>query len=182
MPFARRCAALLLLLAVGSQFDNAGAQPNQNVHKLFLGIWRVIPGGFYAENPDGSRNYPFGKDAVGRVIMTAEGFAANSFQSTDHGKCASRTSPLDCTPDGATGRFKNVIAYQYRYRLEPDHASPFKGRIGWDVYSMIPNWQDEMLPHRYEMQRDGSKWVFIGRYPPNPKLLVNVHLERERRP
>jgi hypothetical protein len=180
MTFARNCAALLLLLAVGSQFNNAGAQSNPNVHKLFLGTWRVIPEGFYAENPDGSRNYLLGKDAVGRVIMTADGFAANSFQRADHGKCASSTSLLDCAPDEAKGGFKSVIAYQYRYRLEPDHATPFNGRIVRDLDSTIPIWQNEMLPWRYQMQRDGSKWIFLGRFPQNSKLVVNVHLERER--
>jgi Lipocalin-like domain len=181
MSFARLCSALLLLMAVGTQFDTAGAQSAQAVHKLIVGTWRVIPGGVYAENPDGSRNYPLGKDAVGRVIMTAGGFAANSFQRAARGECISGTSPMNCKPEEVAGALKSAVAYQYRYsRLEPDHANPLNGRIMWSVDSLIPNWQDELLPHRYEMQRDGSKWVFIGRSLQHERLGVKVHLERER--
>ena len=181
MTFVRYCRALMLPLALGLQANVADAQSAPDVHKLIVGTWRVIPDGFYAENPDGSRNYPFGKDAVGRVIMTADGYAANSFQRTDRGKCASGTSPMNCTPEEASTAFKSAAAYQYRYRLEPDADNPFNGRIIWTVdYVMYPNWQSQTLPRRYEMERDGSKWVFIAPFPQNPKLGVKVHLERER--
>ena len=91
MSFAQRGAALLLPLAICIQCDVAGAQSAPDVGALIVGNWRVAPGGFYAENPDGSRNFPFGQDAVGRVIMTADGYAANSFQRTGRAKCATGT-------------------------------------------------------------------------------------------
>jgi hypothetical protein len=151
----------------------------QSVTAAFVGEWEVTPRGFYAENPDGSRTYPFGEDAVGRVIMTTTGYAANEFQRKGRSKCATGTSPMQCTTDEAAAAFKTAVAYQYRYTLEPDADEPFRGRILWKVdYVMYPNWQDQELPRRYEMSRDRQTWILIAPFPQNPKLAVKVHLQR----
>ena len=89
------------------------------------------------------------------------------------------TSPANCTIDEAAAAFKSAVAYQYRYTIAPDAGDPFRGRIIWNVdYVMYPNWQDQELPRRYEMGRDGQTWVLIAPFPQNPKLEVKVHLQR----
>lgn len=151
----------------------------ENVRSLFVGEWEVTPRGFYAENPDGTRAFPFGEDAVGRVILTKNGRAANLFQRSGRSKCAAGTSPFNCTTEEAAAAFKSAVAYQYRYRIEPDVDDPLRGNLVWNVdYVMYPNWQDQELPRRYEMNRDGMRWVLIAPLPQNPKLTVKVHLER----
>ena len=151
----------------------------EDIRGLFVGEWEVTPRGFYAENPDGSRIFPFGENAVGRVILTSTGYAANQFQRTGRSRCATGTSPMHCTTEEAAAAFKTAVAYQYRYTIEPDADDQFRGRIIWQVdHVMYPNWQDQVLPRRYEMNRDGKSWVFIAPLPLNPKLSVKIHLQR----
>ena len=150
-----------------------------NIRGLLVGEWGVTPRGFYVENPDGSRSFPFGEDAVGRVILTSTGYAANQFQRTGRSQCLMGTSPIDCTTGEAVAAFKTAVAYQYRYTVEPDADDQFRGKIIWQVdYVMYPNWQDQVLPRRYEMDRDGKSWVLMAPLPMNPKLTVKVHLQR----
>src|SRR5262245_21998268 len=171
-------ACICLLTACAS-----GTVHHEHLPALFVGQWEVSPRGFYAENPDGTRNYPFGEDAVGRVIMTSTGHAANQFQRRGRSKCTTGTSPVNCTTDVATLAFKSAVAYQYRYTLAPDADDPFRGGILWKMdYVMYPNWQDLELPRRYEMSRDGQTWVLIAPFPQNPKLAVKVHLTRVANP
>ena len=152
----------------------------ERIQELFVGEWEVKPRGFYAEGADGTRNYPFGEDAVGRVIMTSTGHATNEFQRNGRSRCATGTSPSNCTADEAAAALKGAVAYQYRYTLAPDAEDPFRGRIIWkmDYDGMYPKWQDQELPRRYEMSRDGRAWVLIAPFPQNPKLAVKVHLQR----
>ena len=158
----------------------AAALPgSENVRALFVGEWEVVPRGFYSENPDGSHFFPFGEDAVGRIILTSTGYAANQFQRTNRSRCTSGTSPMNCTAEEAAAAFKSAVAYQYRYTIEPDADDQFRGRIIWKVdYVMYPNWQDQVLARRYEMSRDGKTWVLVAPLPLNPKLTVQVHLRR----
>ena len=86
---------------------------------------------------------------------------------------------MNCTTEEAAAAFKTAVAYQYRYTIEPDADDQFRGKFIWHVdYVMYPNWQDEVLPRRYEMDRDGKSLIFTAPLPLNPKLTVQVHLRR----
>jgi hypothetical protein len=52
------------------------------------------------------------------------------------------------------------------------HRSAFAPRCAW---------QGQTLVRRYEMERDGDKWLLFAPLPANPNLGLKVHLERERR-
>ena len=149
------------------------------VGRLFVGVWKAVPGGLYSENADGSRTYPFGQDAVTRFILTSEGFGANTLQFRDRAKCVSGTGPRNCTTVEAEAAFQTSSSYQYRYRFEPDADDPYKGKMIWDVdLTVYPNWEGQKLTRRYEMKRDGSSWMFTAPTPSNPQLGLRVYLER----
>ena len=150
--------------------------------KLFVGVWRAAVGGVYTEDADGKRFYPFGETAQARFILTADGFAANTLQFKDRTNCANGQSPRNCTIQEAEAAFQTASSYQYRYRLEPDSDNPFKGKIIWEVdLSVYPNWVGRTLSRDYEMNPDGTKWMFLAPLPANPKLGLKVFLERESR-
>ena len=172
---------LLRAAIVAGVLAGCGTVPyeRRDVRHLLVGEWEVLPRGFYSENPDGSRFFPFGEDAVGRVILTASGYAANQFQRKERSVCSTGTSPMNCTTDEAATAFKSAVAYQYRYTIEPEAENQLRGRIIWHVdFVMYPNWQDQILPRQYEMSPDGNSWVFIAPLPLNPKQAVKVHLQR----
>jgi hypothetical protein len=164
--------------------STALAQPVMppEVAHLFVGAWRAVPGGMYAEAADGTRTYPFGQDAVTRFILTADGYGANAAQYRDRANCANGPGPRQCSTQEAEAAFQTSTSYQYRYRLEPDANTPFTGKIVWDVdLAVYPNWRGQTLIRRYEMSPDGGSWVLLTPLPSNPTLGLKVHLERERR-
>jgi Lipocalin-like domain len=172
----RGYTALAASLLICMTYGDVTAQDQST---RFIGVWKVRQGGFYAPNADGTRTYPFGEHAVGRVILTASGYAANQFQAVGRQACATGTSPVNCTSDEATAAFKSGVAYQYRYTVEPDPGNPLKGKIIWLVdLVMYPNWQGQRLVREYEMNPDGRSWTLIAPFPRDPSRAVKVELER----
>jgi hypothetical protein len=151
------------------------------IAQLFVGVWRAIPSGIYTEDAEGKRFYPFGETAQTRFILTADGYAANTLQFKERTNCANGASPRNCTAQEAEAAFQSASSYQYRYRFEPDADNPYKGKMIWDVdLSVYPNWVGKSLTRRYEMNPDGSKWMFLAPLPANPQLGLKVFLEREK--
>ena len=172
--------AVSLLFICANVATAESAKPE--LAKLFVGVWRAVPGGVYTEDSEGKRFYPFGEMAEARFILTADGFAANTLQFKDRANCANGQSPRNCSTQEVEAAFQTASSYQYRYRLEPDPNNPLKGKIIWEVdLSVYPNWVGRTLLRDYEMNPDGTKWMFLAPLPANPKLGLKVFLERESR-
>ena len=173
-------AAFACFLHAGTALAQSAIPPE--VARLFVGAWRAVPGGLYTANADGSRGYPYGQDAVTRIILTSDGYGATSLQFRDRERCATGTGPRQCSGPEAEAAFKNSSSSQYRYRLVPDADDPFKGTMIWDVdLTTYPNWQGQSLSRRYEMSRDGKGLTLIATLPANPRLGLWMQLEREQR-
>jgi hypothetical protein len=155
--------------------------PAAEAVRLLVGVWRAVPGGMYAEAEGGKRVYPFGPDAVARFILTGDGFGANTLQAAGRASCAIGPGPRQCTPAEAEAAFQTASSYQFRYRLEPDADTPYRGRMIWTVdLSVYPNWVGQTLIRRYEIEPDGSAWTLLAPLPSNPALAFRIRLERER--
>ena len=167
--------------ALVSQASLAQPAAPADATRLLAGVWRAVPGGMYAEDETGNRTYPFGRNAMARVILTSDGFGANTLQAAERANCANGPGPRQCTAAEAEAAFQTASSYQYRYRLEPDADSPYHGEIIWDVdLSVYPNWNGQTLVRRYEAKPDGTGWTLIAPLPSNPKLGFQMRLERER--
>lgn len=169
----------LLVLTAGPCLAQSVSAPD--VARLLAGVWRAVPGGLYAEDDGGKRDYPFGENAVARVILTSDGFGANTLQAAGRPSCAIGPGPRQCSAAEAEAAFQTASSYQYRYRLEPDADNPYRGKIIWDVdLSVYPNWVGRTLVRRYDIKPDGSGWTLLAPLPSNPKLAFQAHLVRER--
>src|SRR5215207_10919660 len=150
---ASRCAGMALAFAglLGAGATLAQTAAPSDVARLLVCVWRAVPGDMYTEAADGTRTYPFGRDAVTRFILTGDGYGANTRQYSDRPNCANGTGPRQCTAQDAEAAFQTASNYQYRYRLEPDAGNPYTGTMVWEVdLSVYPNWRGQTLTRRYE--------------------------------
>lgn len=175
-----RSPTLLLFLFLTSTVHAQPATPADPA-RLLAGVWHAVPGGMYAEDATGKRTYPFGENATARVILTSDGFGANTLQSADRSNCAIGPGPRQCTATEAEASFQTASSYQYRYRLEPDRDNPLRGKMIWEVdLSVYPNWNGQSLTRRYEIKPDGTEWTLLAPLPSNPRLGFQMRLQRAR--
>jgi len=173
--------ALTVSAVLVSQAGLAQPVATADATRLLAGVWRAVPGGMYAEDEAGNKTYPFGRNATARIILTSDGFGANTLQASERANCVIGPGPRQCTPAEAEAAFQSASSYQYRYRLEPDVDSPYHGKMIWEVdLSVYPNWKGQTLVRRYTIEPDGHGWTLIAPLPSNPKLGFQMRLERER--
>ena len=99
----------------------------------FIGTWGLIR--MEIERPDGSLDYPLGRDVAGMVTFTADGFMAVQLMARDRARFASG-DVYSSTADERGVASAGYLAYGGRYNVDEE-----RGILTNHVeVSLFPNW------------------------------------------
>ncbi len=103
------------------------------MHNQFEGTWKLIE--WVAELPDGNHVFPYGKEAVGRLMYTSQGQMSVQIMKRD--RFHFRTDNiLQGEAEEMQEAYKGYIGYAGTYSLSPD-----EDRITHHIQvSSYPNW------------------------------------------
>ena len=83
----------------------------------FIGGWQLQT--WEIHYADGKVTYPFGEDAKGLLLYTADGFMSGTIERRDRSEFI-RTRPSEFTTEDKAGAFKSYFHYAGTWRLEGD--------------------------------------------------------------
>jgi len=116
---------------------------------LFVGAWKLIS--WEIRQPDGMIHYPYGKDVIGYLIYTAEGYMSAEIMAADR-----RQSDPNYPLEGASGQtlpdpdraaaYSTYISYCGTYTVEGDKV------VHHVKAGLIPSWtgSDQVRHFRFE--------------------------------
>jgi hypothetical protein len=129
--------------------DMADANP-------FVGAWQLVS--WVVRRPDGSRHYPFGKDAVGYLLYTADGYMSAQIMDPDrqqHDPCLP-LEPVDAQtlPEADRARaYSTYLSYCGTYAVQGDTVT-HQVKAG-----LTPSWTGSDQPRRFRF--DGRHLIIL---------------------
>ena len=106
------CATLMQLLMVSSVLSE---EPKSAISQKFIGTWSLQS--FTANLPDGKIGYPFGEDAMGRIVYDTQGRMMVQLLRRNRPVFASGDLAAG-TPEEIAAAFGGSLAYYGRYRVD----------------------------------------------------------------
>ena len=116
--------------------------------RSLIGAWRLIS--WEARAPDGTITHPFGQDALGSIIYSADGQMAAQLTRQNRSPFAGDDMLRGTDMESATA-LRSYIAYACTYRFEGNTV------IHQVQLSLFPNWVDS--EQRREIAWDGDHLV-----------------------
>ena len=117
----------------------------------FVGTWKLIA--WEVTLPDGTLQYPYGQDAVGYLIHTADGYMSAQLMDTDRQQSDPHV-PLEpaaaqslSEPDRARA-YSTYLAYCGTYRVEGNTL------IHHVIAGLIPSWTDTDQRRPFQFVQD----------------------------
>ena len=97
----------------------------------FVGVWRLVS--FELRSVDGRVTYPFGRDAVGYIMYSEEGYMSAALMSTNRSKFASEDI-LGGSTEEKVAAADTYVSYCGKYEIQGDKV------IHRIEVSFFPNW------------------------------------------
>jgi hypothetical protein len=127
--------------------------------RSIVGVWQLVR---YTTAYEGEpERYPLGRDAVGYIMYTADGFMSGSMMRAGREPFAVADRFSATTAEKARA-FDDYVTYCGRYRVEDDRV------LHSIEVSLLPNWIGEEQPRRIEWHGEArvslvGEWVVEGR-------------------
>jgi hypothetical protein len=124
------CGILMFYLMITIARSEA---PKSETSKKFIGTWSLQS--FTAILPDGKTVYPFGEDAVGRIVYDRQGRMMVQFMRQNRPAFASGDHSAG-TPEEIAAAFSGFMAYYGRYQVDEK-----EGTVTHSIeVCSFPNW------------------------------------------
>jgi hypothetical protein len=114
--------------------------PKERAHRMgrevipeLVGSWKLIS--FHSQDSSGQKAFPFGKDALGRLIYEPDGRMAVQLMNPDRRRFAS-DDPLVTSEAEVRAAFGGYTAYYGTYSVNPDERTITHHIEG----ALLPNW------------------------------------------
>ena len=130
----------------------------------FIGAWELQE--WTIEKEDGSIEFPYGEDAIGKINYDGHGQMSVMIMKNNRPLMLSE-DPLQSQPNEVLAAFKGFIAYSGNYEVHP-HSNQVVHQI---KMSSVPNWVGQNQIRKFEFRDDQLilSTDFIG---PNKHKLV----------
>ncbi len=112
-------------------------------HNLLVGTWKLLS--LELRLPDGLTKYPWGKDVVGQLLYSSDGYMSGSFMKRDRSNFAA-TDIMAGTPPEFAAAMKSYVGYAGAYRIEGNRV------IHHVTVSLFPNWIGTDIDRFWEIQ------------------------------
>jgi len=86
-------------------------------HEDFVGSWELL--GWEIRYPNGKTTFPFGKDAIGQILYSADGHMSATVRRKDRAGF-SKPNPRDLTAEDKAGAFEGYFHYAGTWRVDGD--------------------------------------------------------------
>jgi hypothetical protein len=121
---------------------------------VLAGTWRLLR--YYTAYDGGEEIYPLGRDAMGYITYTIDGFMSGTMMRA--GRAAFRVADrLRASMEEKARAFDDYVTYCGRYRIEGDTVYH---RI---ELSLLPNWIGEEQPRRIQ-RLGGGRIALVGEW------------------
>jgi Lipocalin-like domain len=121
--------------------------PSEDVASQFVGSWSLMSWTLTA--PDGRIEFPYGEDAVGCIIYTAEGQMAAHLMRRQRDRFRS-DNRRESTPEERAAAFLDYLSYCGPYTLQPDART-----VTHHVEACsFPNWVGTNLVRTFRFEGD----------------------------
>lgn len=145
-----------------------------------VGVWSLVPGGYYTLNPDGTRTFPLSPEAQGRLIVTPLGFWTPSFQNPHRALCVNSSQGSCTAAEVYPHLWMNYINYQGKASVLPDKqmidrdGSPIRtGRVVIDIdFALTPNQVGTQIFRDYILDDDTLTISLDSTVVPGAKAIV----------
>jgi len=91
-------------------------KPSEDIANSFIGTWSLVS--WILTTPDGESEYPFGADAVGCIMYTADGYMAAHLMRRQRTLFKSENRHAS-TPDERAAAFLDYFSYCGSYSVKP---------------------------------------------------------------
>ncbi|HEY7126638.1 MAG TPA: lipocalin-like domain-containing protein [Ktedonobacterales bacterium] len=111
----------------------------------FVGTWRLVS--VESRTADGRVRYPYGRDAQGYIIYSAEGTMCVAFMAAHRPRFANANDAAEGTPEELAAAGKLYVSYAGPYEIQDD------GTIHHHVeVSFFPNWIGSVQERLYTFE------------------------------
>lgn len=110
-----------------------------------VGTWRLVSADIRSE--DGTVAYPFGRDAIGQMILTADGFLSKQFGGA-HRPNLPVGDWVAATPEEIDASARHYFAYCGRYEVRGNEL------IYELELSLMPNWMGGSQVRAFTLEND----------------------------
>ena len=115
------------------------------LHDAFVGTWKLRS--CYHDMADGKRFYPFGNNAHGLLVYTAEGYMSGALTATNRKKFTSREL-FGGTPEEQASAMGSYLHYAGKYEVKTDHI------LHHVEMSLFPNWVGTTQKRYYTFEKN----------------------------
>ena len=129
---------------------------SDEIATLFIGSWSLLSS--ILTTPDGRTEYPFGEDAVGCIMYTADGRMAAHLMRRQRDRFRS-DNRRESRPEERAAAFLDYFSYCGRYSLQPDART-----ITHHVEACsFPNWVGTGLVRNFRFEGDSlTLWAALA--------------------
>lgn len=110
-----------------------------------VGTWRLLS--FESRDSNGNVSYPLGKEAVGYLMYTEDGYMSVSIMKADRAKTGVE-APLLAKPEDKIAAADSYLSYSGRYEIRPD------GLVHHVEFSLFPDYVGTVQERTYRLSGD----------------------------
>ena len=110
---------------------------------LLVGTWSLVS--FQLQLTDGSVKHPWGRNLVGQVMYTPDGFMAGTFMKQDRAHFPAADVML-ATPEESVAALKSYVGYAGSYSVRGDSV------VHHVTVSWFPNWSGTDIERFFEVE------------------------------
>jgi hypothetical protein len=162
-------AFILIFLWIGTIFAENKMNSKIAAEK-FVGTWKLLS--YEIKFADGHIEYPFGKDVIGYIMYTKDGYMSVSMMKSQRENFDEKSIPpnWDAIPDKKkTAAIETFFAYCGEYEIKSDNLIIHKLKV-----ASIPDWTGTIQERNYRFE--DNKLTLSAKLPQATATLVWEHV------